>query len=121
MSAARCCSSVVEISHPSRQLLSFFWNKKEKLDFMTPPMLSRYHDSSSIVSASQTGESEMKITQIAYGECADSDKSTGSLFALTDEGDVFMLLDPWNPESAWKELKPLNDETKPNIKAKAKV
>jgi hypothetical protein len=55
----------------------------------------------------------LKIIQIAATEASDSESgATGTLYALVDDGSVWMITDPWMPDAKWKELPYLREPKK---------
>jgi len=54
----------------------------------------------------------VKIVQIAATETISTDGNpAGTLYALTDDGSIWMMLDPWEDDAEWRPLrKPGDDE-----------
>lgn len=51
----------------------------------------------------------MKIIQIAATETVDDDQMYGTLYALTDDGSVWMMPNPWEDEPKWSKLPTLGE------------
>jgi hypothetical protein len=53
----------------------------------------------------------MKFIQIAATECMDQvSDAMGTLYALADDGSVWMMISPWQRDAEWKKLpEPKND------------
>lgn len=46
----------------------------------------------------------MKIIQIAATEMMGEDQMYGTLYALADDGSVWMMTNPWEDKAKWRKL-----------------
>lgn len=49
-----------------------------------------------------------RILQIAASEAADPDGSTGTLYALCEDGSIWFVTDPWRDKRVWLRLETAN-------------
>jgi hypothetical protein len=55
----------------------------------------------------------MRIVQITAAEIKDRDgEPSGTVYALADDGSVWMLINPWLPDSQWRKLPDLKGPKK---------
>lgn len=51
----------------------------------------------------------MKIIQIAATETMGEDQMYGTLYALADDGSVWIMINPWEGNKKWKKLPELGE------------